>query len=917
MQNNEELQQYIESVDSMICDGCGVEFDVEDFEPFSMLECPQCGKEDIVPGKLDNFLLIKPLGAGGMGVVYKGHDIGLDRDVAVKIMSKNLGADKELVEDFKREARSAAKLNHPNIAQIYAVGENAGINYIVMEYVPGNRLDQMIEPDKPLDQAVVLKIGIDIASGLQDAGKINLIHSDIKPENILLNKDNIAKLIDFGISSFDGLNKVENNEIWGTPYYISPEKVKKEALDVRSDIYSLGTTLYHALAGIPPFEADTPTDVITMRFKEDPKPLRDIRPYIHADVERIIHKMMQLNPDDRYPTYKELIQDMNETFEKLTGVRVEIPKSSIEDDKPQTGSKKKLIIKKSGTHPAVQPQETTTEENEESAPMPTSTKSGKKIVMKKKSKPVTAAQQQVNHAENVDIEDDNILELNNEKEEAPIMSDYMSSMVDGDKKKKKKPKSKTAKIVTIVLFLIFIPIIIGGSIFGIIFYRAITAEKTELQTEITYIDNKQSEISDLKNKMQDVVDRIKTRDSEVMTEVNQSIEMVFAITGERLAIPPLPEDEQSVEETTNVVSSTNQVVAVDTNTNQVVAVDTNAVKSTPEADTTSASPVDTVEKHESIKKLEEQFEAANIIKSKVIEAESIIEEVDNVVAETQEGTNRVTSAKIDTAYSKVIELANQMQSIQADVSKEVSNVQRATTSIKKMKEDHELNIADQKAAEELAAKKAEEELAKKQAEEAKQRKIENDKEQVRMARAEVDDLIKQNDYLSASRKINRTVIRNLNTQEGKEFLKYQQDRLQYLEDYKKFLIKEFEKEPLKLMSMPNVTGASIVGLKFDNKLVPWSKVTAEQILAFANHYLGDPTAWTTPQTNKLKLRELAKMRLAVAIYCYEIGGVQAYPLAKAYADQAISDLPNYKDDAHNMMPEIFEMDDTSNNNEGF
>jgi hypothetical protein len=186
-----------------------------------------------------------------------------------------------------------------------------------------------------------------------------------------------------------------------------------------------------------------------------------------------------------------------------------------------------------------------------------------------------------------------------------------------------------------------------------------------------------------------------------------------------------------------------------------------------------------------------------------------------------------------------------------------------------------------------------------------------------MARAEVDDLIKQNDYLSASRKINRTVIRNLNTQEGKEFLKYQQDRLQYLEDYKKFLIKEFEKEPLKLMSMPNVTGASIVGLKFDNKLVPWSKVTAEQILAFANHYLGDPTAWTTPQTNKLKLRELAKMRLAVAIYCYEIGGVQAYPLAKAYADQAISDLPNYKDDAHNMMPEIFEMDDTSNNNEGF
>jgi serine/threonine protein kinase len=325
MQNNDELQQHIGSVDSMICDGCGVEFDVEDFEPFSMLECPQCGKEDIVPGKLDNFLLIKPLGAGGMGIVYKGHDVGLDRDVAVKIMSKTLGENKEFVEDFKREARSAAKLNHPNIAQIYAVGENAGLNYIVMEYVPGNRLDQMIEPDKPLDQAVVLKIGIDIASGLQDASKINLIHSDIKPENILLNKDNSAKLIDFGIASFYGLNKVENNEIWGTPYYISPEKVKKETLDVRSDMYSLGTTLYHALAGIPPFEGDTPNDVVSIRFKEDPKQLHEIRPYINADVERIIHKMMQLNPADRYPTYKELIQEMTETLEKLTGVRVEIP----------------------------------------------------------------------------------------------------------------------------------------------------------------------------------------------------------------------------------------------------------------------------------------------------------------------------------------------------------------------------------------------------------------------------------------------------------------------------------------------------------------------------------------------------------------------------------------------------------------
>ncbi|MDA3799456.1 MAG: serine/threonine-protein kinase [Kiritimatiellae bacterium] len=904
MQSNDELLAHIDSVDSMICDGCGVEFDVEDFEPFSMLECPQCGKEDIVPGKLDNFLLIKTLGSGGMGVVYKGHDVGLDRDVAVKIMSKKLGANKEFIEDFKCEARSAAKLNHPNIAQIYAVGENNGLNYIVMEYVPGNRLDQMIEPDKPLDQAVVLKIGIDIASGLQDASKIHLIHSDIKPENILLDKNNNAKLIDFGIASFDGANKVENNEVWGTPYYISPEKVKNKTLDVRSDMYSLGTTLYHALAGIPPFDGETSNDVVAARFENDPKDLHEIRPYIHADVERIIHKMIMLAPDDRYPTYKELIKEMTETLEKLTGVRVEIPKSSI-SDKPATsksGSKKKLVIKKAGAQTTEPVEE---EKKEEQAP--TSTRSGKKIVMTKAGSKKLPVTKPVDTPASQDIDEDDIQDFDDDAEEPPI-SDFMASMIDGDKKKKKKkPKSKAAKIVTIVLLAVFIPIILGGGIFGLIIFKGIKDAAAEVQAQMTYISEKESKINGMKDSMQKVVGRLKEKDELAMKKVNAAIENVFVITGERLTLPPLPV-------TTEEPAPAPALVAADTN--QVVAVDTNAVVPAPEPAVIDDGFGDmggemATEKHDAVEKLEEQFEAANALKAKVIEAEGLVSSVDKLIEESNSGTNDMTKAVIDSAYSKAIELAKQMATVEAAATKDLASVQRASLSITKMREDYILNVADKKAAEELAAKQAAEEKARQEAKAAKQRKINNEKEQVRMARMQYDQLIKENDYKTASRKISRDVIRNLTTPEGKDFLKYQEDRLQLLEDYKEFLIKQFEKDPLKLASMPTVTGASTLGIKLNDEIVPWAKVSAKQMLGFAAHYLGTPAVWTTPQTNKLKLRELAKMRLAVAIYCYEVGGTPAYPLAKQYADKAIDDLSNYQDDVQNMMPEILEL---QNNN---
>ena len=202
-------------------------------------------------GENGNFLLERELGAGGMGGVYMGRDKMLDRPVAVKVMLKEYGEDAEFVEKFKKEAQAAAKLIHPNIAQIYSYGICDGMPYIAMELAAGGSLFSVMNanPGKT-DITRVLKICQQVAQALHCASDQGFVHGDVKPENILFDANGNAKLVDFGLASM----QKETDEIWGTPYYISPEKVKKEPIDFRADIYSLGGTLYHALTGVAPFD---------------------------------------------------------------------------------------------------------------------------------------------------------------------------------------------------------------------------------------------------------------------------------------------------------------------------------------------------------------------------------------------------------------------------------------------------------------------------------------------------------------------------------------------------------------------------------------------------------------------------------------------------------------------------------------
>ena len=268
-------------------------------------------EEQLIPtpslfGETGNFLLEREMGRGGMGGVYLGRDKMLDRPVAVKVMLKEYGDDPEFVEKFKREAQAAARLIHPNIAQIYTYGIANGMPYIAMELVAGGSLDQLMQHSgASIDITRVMKIGEQVAQALRCAADQGLVHGDVKPENILLDANGNAKLVDFGLAAM----QKNTNEIWGTPYYIAPEKVKKEAVDFRADMYSLGGTLYHALTGVAPFEGDDAAAVVRKRFEGAPVPPSQIRPGISPQIDALVLKMLALDPAERYPSFEALLEE--------------------------------------------------------------------------------------------------------------------------------------------------------------------------------------------------------------------------------------------------------------------------------------------------------------------------------------------------------------------------------------------------------------------------------------------------------------------------------------------------------------------------------------------------------------------------------------------------------------------------------
>ena len=294
------------------------------------------------PSEFAKYTLEKELGHGGMGGVYLGHDNMLDRRVAIKVMLKSYGDDPTFVERFKKEAQAAAKLSHPNIAQVYEFDLYEGQPYIAMELVSGGSLDKKMEKNPgQLDPAFVMNVGLQIAEGLGAAADRGLVHGDVKPENILFSTDGTAKLVDFGLAAMQG----DTGEIWGTPYYISPEKVRRQKIDFRADIYSLGGTLYHALTGVAPYEGTDATEVVKARFNGPPAKPSEVRPGIPEKIDEIIMRMLEADPSKRYPTYESLKGDISRFLEK----------SGMKKTGNITGSSRKIVIKGRGGHAMIAP----------------------------------------------------------------------------------------------------------------------------------------------------------------------------------------------------------------------------------------------------------------------------------------------------------------------------------------------------------------------------------------------------------------------------------------------------------------------------------------------------------------------------------------------------------------------------------
>ena len=261
----------------------------------------------------DRYEVLEKIGTGGMSDVYKAKDHKLNRLVAVKILKQEFSENENFVSKFRVEAQSTAGLMHPNIVNVYDVGDEDGVNYIVMELVDGITLKKYIEKKARLSVKEAVSIAIQVAMGLEAAHNNNIIHRDIKPQNIMISKDGKVKVTDFGIAKAATSNTITSN-VMGSVHYTSPEQARGGYSDAKSDIYSLGITLFEMLTGRVPFNGDTTVAIAIKHIQEDLPSPADYNDDIPISVEKIVLKCCQKSPDRRYQSAAELITDLKKSL---------------------------------------------------------------------------------------------------------------------------------------------------------------------------------------------------------------------------------------------------------------------------------------------------------------------------------------------------------------------------------------------------------------------------------------------------------------------------------------------------------------------------------------------------------------------------------------------------------------------------
>ena len=299
------------------------------------------------------FQLLKLVGRGGMGTVYRARQLSVDRIVAVKILKSKLAQSRSFIASFKKEARAAAQLNHPNIVQAIDAGEDGGHYYFAMEFVDGETLHRLMLREGIIEEERALQVALHIARALAHAQNHNIVHRDIKPGNIMFTQEGVTKLCDLGLAHFEehDVESRKRGAAVGTPYYISPEQAQGLLnVDGRSDIYSLGATLYRALVGRPAFNAPTPREIMAQHVGAPLPWPQDHNPDLGENVCYVVAKMMAKQPEERYQTPGELIEDIERVLKgeapKSSVVQLAVPPARLTEEERKAAAEKSARMRK-------------------------------------------------------------------------------------------------------------------------------------------------------------------------------------------------------------------------------------------------------------------------------------------------------------------------------------------------------------------------------------------------------------------------------------------------------------------------------------------------------------------------------------------------------------------------------------------
>lgn len=297
----------------------------------------------------DRYEIIKSIGEGGMANVYLAKDTILDREVAVKVLRGDLSTDEKFIRRFQREALSVSNLSHPNIVEVYDVGEEDGQYYIVMEYIEGKTLKQLLNKRGALTLPEVIDIMTQLTDGLAHAHEAYIIHRDIKPQNIMIEDNGTVKITDFGIAmAVNATQFTQTNSVMGTVHYLPPEQANGKGATVKSDIYSLGILMYELLTGSVPFKGDNAVEIALKHMKEKLPSIRKQNPLIPQSVENIVIKACAKNPRNRYDSVKEMHDDIVDAMERENEKKIvfEYPENDLDEPKVNTVSKPKKVVDK-------------------------------------------------------------------------------------------------------------------------------------------------------------------------------------------------------------------------------------------------------------------------------------------------------------------------------------------------------------------------------------------------------------------------------------------------------------------------------------------------------------------------------------------------------------------------------------------